>query len=377
MGESHCNMSNAPNAAAGQEDFIKGWPHPSLIDYPEFTKSLGESYAHAIQGGLSATPLNYGTAELGSFMLGHPDFLEALGGFLSQEYGREVPTTNLMATGGASMATDIACRCHAAHGDIAVTEAPTYYLAHQMFRERGLELRDVGMQEDGMDLDALEALCQKEAGKVKLVYTVPVHHNPTGITMCNEKRTRLMALARQYDFKVLADEAYQLVSFEDSGVVSLAFHDDASDPRCISMGTFAKIIGPGIKVGWIQAHPDLLKPMANIGFINSGNNPVIFNSAGLTQFIRDGGLAAHIKHCMQIMGAKKDLLVKCLIDAGLEPYNPKGGYFVWVKSKGKMTGRSGNGMCLDPPDQFADYMRLCFAWLTEEQIEKGVAYLKE
>jgi len=348
-----------------------------MLNYPEFTKAMGESYAHAISGGLSATPFNYGTAELGSFMLGHPDFLEALAGFLTETFGQEVPVANLMATGGSSMGTDIACRVHANHGDIAVTEAPTYYLAHQMFRERGLELREVGMQSDGMDLDALEALCQKEGGKVKLVYTVPVHHNPTGITMCNEKRARLLALARQYDFKVVADEAYQLVSFEDPGVVPLQFHDDASDPRCLSVGTFAKIIGPGIKVGWVQAHPSLLKPMADIGFINSGNNPVIFNSAGLTQFLKSGALTAHIKHSMEILGAKKDLLVKELTEAGLEPYNPKGGYFVWVKSKGKMTGRSGKGMCLDPPDQFADYMRLCFAWLTEEQIAKGAAYLKE
>ena len=64
-------------------------------------------------------------------------------------------------------------------------------------------------------------------------------------------------------------------------------------------------------------------------------------------------------------------------DVGLEPSDPKGGYFIWVQSKGKMTGRSGKGMCVDPPDQFADYMRLCFAWLTAEQIVEGVEYLRE
>ena len=72
---------------------------------------------------------------------------------------------------------------HTEAGDIAVTEAPTYYLAHQMFRERGLVLREVPLEDDGMDVDALEKLCEEMGGKVKLVYTVPIHHNPTGVTM--------------------------------------------------------------------------------------------------------------------------------------------------------------------------------------------------
>ena len=67
-----------------------------------------------------------------------------------------------------------------------------------------------------------------------------------------------------------------------------------------------------------------------------------------------------------------------LRSAGLEPFEPTGGYFVWCPSKdGKMTGRNGKGMCLDPPDRFEKHMRLCFAWLTDEQIVEGVRYLKE
>ena len=106
------------------------------------------------------------------------------------------------------MTTDIISRVHAEAGDIAVTEAPTYYLAHQIMRERGLELAEVPIEADGMDLDALDALCKEKAGKVKLVYTVPIHHNPTGVTMSKAKRVRLAALAREHKFYVIADEAY-------------------------------------------------------------------------------------------------------------------------------------------------------------------------
>merc|ERR1712025_685173 len=104
------------------------------------------------------------------------------------------------------MATDIACRIHTKHGDWAVSEAPTYFLAHTMFRNRGLNLCEVPIEPDGMDMVALEKVLKEKGGKVKLVYTVCVHHNPTGITMSNAKRTKLLELAKQYDFKIIADE---------------------------------------------------------------------------------------------------------------------------------------------------------------------------
>lgn len=274
------------------------------------------------------------------------------------------------------MGTDVCVRVHSKHGDYAVCEAPTYYLAHDMMRHAGLNLLEVPIHEDGMDMDALEKVCQEHGGKIKIVYTVPVHHNPTGVTMSNPKRERLLKLAKQYDFKIVADEAYQLLNFCPSGVLPLFYHDDPADPRVFSIGTFAKLIGPGTKVGWVQAHPALLNPLQGIGFINSGNNPVIFASSMLKQFISSGNLAKHIAYVSADLAKKKDRLVDELKKIGLEPNNPGGGYFVWLKPKGKTTGRSGKGMSLET-DAFAGYMRLCFAWLSEEQIVEGVHYLKE
>jgi 2-aminoadipate transaminase len=214
-------MSNAPDAGAGQQDFIKGWPHPSYFEREELQKDIQESFTKAITEDPSSM-LNYGTKEEGAFMLGHPKFLSALSEYLSSEYKRPVDPATLMSTGGGSMGTDLCCRVHAAAGDYAVCEAPTYYLAHQMFRERGLNLREVDIQSDGMDLDALEQIVQELDGKVKLVYTVPVHHNPTGIIMSQAKRERLAAMARQYKFYVIADEAYQLVNFDTENVYGVS-----------------------------------------------------------------------------------------------------------------------------------------------------------
>eukprot|EP00435_Cladocopium_sp_Y103_P049880 s1013_g15.t1 len=110
--------------------------------------------------------------------------------------------------------------------------------------------------------------------------------------------------------------------------------------RVFSIGTFSKLIGPGTKVGWVQAHNSLLKPLTNVGFIDSGNNPVIFSSMNLLHFVESGALAKHIDAVSQDLGERCKLICQKLREVGLEVYQPKGGYFVWVKSKGKMTGRS-------------------------------------
>merc|ERR1712176_1232623 len=120
------------------------------------------------------------------------------------------------------------------------------------------------MESDGMDLNASEKILKENPGKVKMVYTVPVHHNPTGITMSDAKRTRLVALAKEHKFVIAADEAYQLLNYEKIDTKPLFYHDDPADPRVLSIGTFSKLIGPGVKVGWIQAHEKLLKPLTNV-----------------------------------------------------------------------------------------------------------------
>merc|ERR1719198_2129079 len=135
--------------------------------------------------------------------------------------------------------------------------------------------------------------------------------------MSNDKREKLLALAVKYDFKIIADEAYQLLNFKPSGVLPLFYHDKEADPRVLSIGTFSKLIGPGVKVGWVQAHPQLLKPLAGIGFIDSGNNPVIMASGMLLDFLKSGNLAKHIDFASKELKSKSELLVSELKKAGL------------------------------------------------------------
>lgn len=370
--------SSPPVPPLAHQDFVKGWPHPSFLERPQLREALSTSFAKAITEH-SASALNYGTAKEGAYMLGNPSFLSGLARFVQAHYRHEVRSDTLMSTGGGSMGIDVCGRAHAAAGDYVICEKPTYFLAHQMFRERGLHLRDVPIQPDGMDLDALEKLVVELDGQCKLVYTIPKHQNPTGVTMSQAKRERLVQMARKYRFHVIADEAYQLLNFREEGraVLPLCYEDDPRDPRILSVGTFSKLIGPGLKVGWIQAHPSLLGPMTRLGFFESGNNPVTFSSTGLLHLLDSGALQEHIAFVSGELARKCALLCKELRALGYEVTEPTGGYFVWVRKQNeKMTGRDGTGMALDPPDQFADFMRLCFAWLDDEQIVSGVRVLR-
>jgi len=159
---------------------------------------------------------------------------------------------------------------------------------------------------------------------------VPINHNPAGVTLSEAKRKKLLALAKEYDFKIIADEAYQQLNFDQKDVLPLFYHDDPNDPRVLSVNTFSKLIGPGTKVGWVQAHQKLLKPLINIGFIDSGNCPAIMSSGILVEFIKSGNFNKHIEFVSKELGKRKKI------------------------------GRTGKGMGLDA-SAHNDMMRICFA----------------
>merc|ERR1712139_271292 len=105
-------------------------------------------------------------------------------------------------------------------------------------------------------------------------------------------------------------------NFEPSDVKPFFYHDDPEDPHVFSIGTFSKLIGPGVKVGWVHAHEKLLKPLGSIGFVDSGNNPVTFSSCNLIDFIQSGNLARHIDMVSRNLGGRCALMCKKLREVG-------------------------------------------------------------
>ena len=265
----------------------------------------------------------------------------------------------LFVTNGISGALGLVCSLYAGRGDVVVVEEPSYFLALSIFRDFGLTIVPIGIDGDGMRTGELE---QKLASglRPKLVYTIPSFQNPTGVVLSAARKAHLVALAHKYDFVVLADEVYQLLAFDNIPPPPpvLAYYEDGSEAaagataanghgaaaaalapgagRVISMGSFAKILAPALRLGWLQVAPagkHLLDRIYNCGQLDSsgGLNPVV---SGIVHAFIDGGhQEAHVRVVRAELTSRATILGAALrahLPRGASFEAPTGGYFVWI-----------------------------------------------
>ena len=232
-------------------------------------------------------------------------------------------------------------------GDEIIIEDPTYFIAKNMFEEYGLNINTVSMRDDGLDVDELEErICaiidkyEKYPQNKIFLYTIPIHHNPTSITISHEKRLKIAELCEKYpNFYVIADEVYHFLSFEDTlDVYPMADYH----PNIISLGSFSKLLAPGLRVGWMYhntTHPKinedkfLLDTFRKCAILDSSG---AFNPLGyllLEKALDDGSLDKIINDNIKMLSDRCNLMCEFLdIKKTTIKYDiPKGGYFLWLK----------------------------------------------
>ncbi|KAA0176568.1 hypothetical protein FNF27_01849 [Cafeteria roenbergensis] len=363
-------------------NFSVGQPASTMLPLDKIRQAAAKKFAET-----DVTFLQYGVVS------GYEVFRKSLAAFLAKHYKRDVDPERLFATNGVTGGLTLLCSLFTTAGDSVVVEAPSYFLALNIFKELGLKVKEVGIDEEGMDVDALEALCK--AGEApRVVYTVPTFHNPTGYTMSPARREKLVALAEEYGFVVFADEVYQLLGFADTPEPppSLCTYDKSEKGCVVSLGSFSKILAPALRMGWYEAHPALLARVAESGQLDSsgGINPVI---SGIVQVALDDGLQEeHLKAVKAELGARAKKL-----SSELEKQLPEGcsfapiggGYFVWIKLPEGVEGapllahaahshkvRFLPGTKFGGP-QLSGRIRLSISFYPPEGIEVGVARLAE
>ena len=227
-------------------------------------------------------------------------------------------------------------------GDIAITEAPSYFVYHGVLRTRGVRVLTVPMDGGGMDLDALEALLERlrttgEADRVKLIYTVDYFQNPTGLTLAESRRPRLLDLAKRYGARnrllILEDAAYRELRYSGEDLPSIK-RFDAKNEYVVYTSTFSKPCAPGLKTGYALLPKDLVGPILNL----KGNHD--FGSTNLSQhvisrMIETGAYARHVNHLRQVYRDKCNLMVAALEREfadfpGISWTLPAGGLYVWL-----------------------------------------------
>jgi len=477
--------------ADGVVNLAVGHPHPEALPNAILARAFERSAAGlvanprdaSVDGRSARVPMSYVARR------GDPAAIGALATFLSDAYaevaswsGRDVASehpvrgSELLLVAGASHGLDVACAALTKPGDVVVVETPSYFLAADVFADRGLRVVGVagaGLMNGGdtdvmtdktdmttdetdetddasFDVDALERRLENGL-RPRLVYVVPTHGNPRSSTMSAEKRKKLLRLARTRDFYVVADEVYHLLSWgkgerappprfreveremqetlsreeassrdsrddgtgttsdesddpyaapaEDRETLPGTDDDDSDDSRVVSLGSFSKILAPGVRLGWIEASPRVIRTLADRGYLSSGGCVSPLAAAVATSVVASGDqktwLAALRARYASAAAVLAEAVSKETAATGWRMRSvPSGGYFAWIElpercdvdafaletKKEKVTTLGGGRCVAGEADAEAvaacgRCVRVCFAYLDEEDIEEGIRRL--
>ena len=325
--------------------------------------------------------LNYGV------MQGDERFLESLAKFLTAGYAAPTLSDELFVTGGNSQALDLVSLVFAKPGDTVFVEEPSYFLAFQIFRDRGLKIVGIPIDDDGLCVGALKQ--ELESHKPAFLYTIPSYHNPGGQCTSAARRKQIVELAEQHDFLIVADEVYQLLYYSDPPPP--AYGTMTASDRVVSLGSFSKILAPGMRLGWIQTSERLRSRCMNCGFVNSGGSINHISSLIAREAIDNGSLESHIQNLRSIYRGRVNVMDESLrehFDDIAEWTRPHGGYFFWLRfdesvdtgplrDKALEVGAGFQiGAVFSSKGRLGNYLRLSFAHYNEDDIREGIARLR-
>ena len=230
---------------------------------------------------------------------------------------------------GAQQGLDLVAKLLINPGDVIVTENPTFLGALIAFNPCQPEYAAVDMDSEGMDVDALEATL-RSTENVKFIYVIPDFQNPTGVTLSLERRRRLIELANEYDVLILEDSPYRELRFEGQQLPTLRSLD--TENRVIHLGSFSKILAPGVRLGWVSAAPEILDKLGLLKLAADTQSSTL-NMTATTRFLESFDIDAHIERARAVYRAKRDLMLSSMAEhfpAEVAVTTPEGGLFTWV-----------------------------------------------
>ncbi len=317
---------------------------------------------------------------------GNPNFRQTLSGFLSDQYPKPVNPDQLLITNGNSQALDFICNLFTNPGDTILVEEPTYFLALRIFADRGLNLVSIPVDDKGLVTDVLKK--KLESLKPSFLYTIPAHHNPACVTMSSIRRKELVEICTQNKLLLVADEVYHFLNYSDDSLPPMGNWID----KCplISLGSFSKILAPGLRLGWMHTNNDLIQKMVKSGLLDSGGGFNPFTSEIVNSVIRLGLLNTHIQGLKTVYSQRLKIFchhLKNHLPKKAQFKVPKGGYFIWVKLPENIDTKPLRKLAqkqkvdFNPGPLFShkkglkNYLRLSFALYDEKELAKGAMRL--
>ncbi len=297
--------------------FGGGYPDPALFPMDDlaavFADLLTPQHASALQYTAS---------------IGLPRLREQIAERLTRD-GMACSADDLLVLQGGQQGLDLVAKLLLDPGDQVVVEDPTFLGALIAFNPCQPRYLTVPIDDDGMDTDALEAVLTAHPG-VKFIYTVPEFQNPAGVTMSLPRRQHLVELADRYDVVVLEDTPYRSLRYEGTDLPTLKSLD--TDGRVIHLGSFSKILAPGMRLGWVLAEPRLLSGLALLK-LAADTQCSTLNMAATAAYLDRFDIDAHIDVLRDSYRRKRDLALetisRCFPDT-VRHTRAQGGLFTWL-----------------------------------------------
>ena len=265
-----------------------------------------------------------------------------------------------------------------------LVEAPTYDRPLKILRRHGAEVVGLPMDEEGLDPDALEAELAR-GGDISFLYTIPTFQNPSGRTLGEDRRRRIVELSAQYDLHVLEDDPYGLVRYEGEPPPSL--HELEGGRLVTYASSFSKTVAPGLRVGWFTA-PAELAARLEARAVSNYISPPFLSQATVFELIDRGGFEPNLERIKGLLRTRRDAMLEALGRelAGTATWSePEGGYFLWVDVPGdaaELLERAETagvsfvkGSDFFPDDTGARSARLAFSYASPSEIGSGVSTL--
>jgi 2-aminoadipate transaminase len=315
---------------------------------------------------------------------GLPGLRAAFTDRLAQTEGRRPPSDELMVTSGTIDALGLLGKALIDRGDLVAVESPTYLGAIDGFRSFEADVQGVRMDSDGIDVDAFESLCN--ARRPKLLYTIPDHQNPTGVTMTAERRARLVSLCRTHGVLIVEDVAYRDLGFTAERPPTLW---SIGPDVVVQVGTTSKTFFPGVRLGWAVGPPALVTQMI-IAKQNSDQCASAFAQRLLEEYMRGGHLDPQLRKSNAIYAHRCRLMLDALeqyMPDAITWTRPAGGFFTWLTGPESLDAvalaqRAREvGVAFVPGRPFhaqhdgLNTMRLAFSLAGEDSIDEGVSRL--
>ena len=362
------------NQIVGVRSMAMAHPDPALFPTDEFWEHLNRLRPHAAQ------LFTYGPIQ------GDTELRVQIANLLNEQQIDVVPE-DIIVTAGTMQGINLIVKAITEPNDTVLVDEPTFLGMLNILKAQRINWHYIAMDEKGPDLDALENALQKY--RPRFYYTIPNFHNPTGISISEERRFAILNLAEKYDCTIIEDNIYGSISYDKPAPLPLKALDKSG--RVLYLSGFSKALMPGLRIGYLVTPPHMRTRLLTLRRSTDLCSPDLTQRA-LAHFLQDGGLKRHLKRVIPAYKERRDTLMESLslnMPKTVQWTYPAGGFSSWVTlpyyfDRGELYQVAlHNGFAFTPGEAYLledpqhDHLRLCFGNQSTAGIRSGIRLLAD